>query len=83
MGAWIETKSQVLKFGTVTVAPLVGAWIETKSHVLKFGTVTVAPLVGAWIETDIGLITRILNKSRPSWARGLKRSMVTEIEDSI
>ena len=32
----------------------------------------VAPLVGAWIETSVMGLTKLKNKSHPSWVRGLK-----------
>ena len=37
----------------------------------------VAPFMGAWIETSIRLRSICLEPSRPSWARGLKLSMVS------
>jgi len=33
----------------------------------------VAPRMGAWIETKKRTNDKIVNKSRPAWARGLKR----------
>ena len=36
------------------------------------GEIAVAPLVGAWIETDYDFINAKIDKSLPSWERGLK-----------
>ena len=57
------------------VAPLAGAWIETHAGFNPREIAAVAPLAGAWIETTNrrGCLCRII-WSRPSRARGLKRS---------
>ncbi len=36
--------------------------------------VAVAPRVGAWIETQRLKTTLLIHRSRPAWARGLKRA---------
>ncbi len=56
-----------------TVAPRVGAWIETANWKSCPRVARVAPRVGAWIETSILHNVTIGNRSRPVWARGLKR----------
>ena len=50
-----------------------GAWIETRGTEFKAGILGVAPRVGAWIETLLSMFTAKKKKSRPAWARGLKR----------
>ena len=51
-----------------------GAWIEIKAWDEFFGAKLVAPLMGAWIEIEIHVTKQMKEKSRPSWARGLKYS---------
>ena len=56
----------------IAVAPLVGAWIEIDPTLIKPKRRFVAPLVGAWIEIISHNGFTLLNKSLPSWERGLK-----------
>ena len=73
MGAWIETTDHAwLKPGDI-VAPRVGAWIETFKRTLNTFLQHVAPRVGAWIETTKNQKHYEKLRSRPAWARGLKR----------
>ena len=72
MGAWIETLSMSYPFFFVLVAPYVGAWIETTPIVSMEDVLTVAPYVGAWIETCMNPYKDKMERSHPTWVRGLK-----------
>ena len=73
--AWARGLKRLLGDGLepVLVAPRVGAWIETHQAKIKQRLARVAPRVGAWIETPAHPLTRSISRSRPAWARGLKR----------
>ena len=59
------------------VAPRVGAWIETrKKYNENLPVIRVAPRVGAWIETRVLCAASLGARSRPAWARGLKRLVI-------
>ena len=49
-----------------------GAWIETLLEPLRKTIMEVAPYVGAWIETQTGIFDEYIDKSLPTWERGLK-----------
>ncbi len=53
-----------------------GAWIETYHRVPSSRPNNVAPRVGAWIETVVPVAEFEILKSRPAWARGLKRQKI-------
>ena len=67
----------------VVVAPHVGAWIETSAGGLTATLALVAPHVGAWIETLVGGLLQNNAKSRPTWARGLKRDLACVVLISV
>ncbi len=69
--------------GAIIVAPHVGAWIETVKIALTNLKLIVAPHVGAWIETlEERLKDEESNRSRPTWARGLKLGVVVQRDAS-
>ena len=76
MGAWIEIKIDDYELQRKQyVAPFMGAWIEILKLTFACSSLfAVAPFMGAWIEIyKEDLIINIrMDKSRPSWARGLK-----------
>ena len=74
-GAWIETPVALISLPNGFVAPFTGAWIETRPCRWRRHRDRVAPFTGAWIETprNSGWLLA-LAASRPSRARGLKRS---------
>ena len=74
VGAWIEIKKSALCAILCPVAPLVGAWIEMYINVCVINRTKVAPLVGAWIEIHGTVWGKFVNRSLPSWERGLKSS---------
>jgi len=78
VGAWIETHSNISLNKSQEVAPRVGAWIETYLVPNMLWLIDVAPRVGAWIETKSGKMESFRERSRPAWARGLKRSLKIE-----
>ena len=49
-----------------------GAWIEMYINVCVINRTKVAPLVGAWIEIHVTVWGKFVNRSLPSWERGLK-----------
>ena len=50
-----------------------GAWIETHLLSYRISPYQVAPYVGAWIETPLRVYSARLQRSHPTWVRGLKR----------
>ena len=58
------------------VAPHVGAWIETSTRHSIALSALVAPHVGAWIETLTSTAVLRRDRSRPTWARGLKLAII-------
>ncbi len=71
-GAWIETWCLSPESPFREVAPHAGAWIETYNNALYHHYNNVAPHAGAWIETKLLKPKKIIAKSRPMRARGLK-----------
>ena len=58
-----------------------GAWIEIKEAKKSYLHCLVAPLMGAWIEIfNNSKNSFSLIMSRPSWARGLKSTLVTMLD---
>ena len=49
-----------------------GAWIENDGLQPEMRADAVAPHVGAWIETIVYRLYDEVNKSHPTWVRGLK-----------
>ena len=73
----------LLSLRCTNVAPLVGAWVETSMPESHRTLLAVAPLVGAWVETDSVTKPSDPVSSRPSWARGLKRSAGGGTHDDV
>ena len=53
-----------------------GAWIETRELAICRESHQVAPYMGAWIETLQTLPKHSVDKSHPTWVRGLKQDTV-------
>ena len=60
------------------VAPYVGAWIETIAQCVVNRSFRVAPYVGAWIETGERCRVGGMERSHPTWVRGLKLVFVPD-----
>ena len=74
-GAWVETIRRVSVLPAPIVAPFAGAWVETVTTYDETGRLLVAPFAGAWVETTEVAHSEVAQcTSRPSRARGLKRS---------
>ena len=71
----LKLKYLILPFLDNQVAPYVGAWIETPQRGIALARLQVAPYVGAWIETDTNEALGKVDRSHPTWVRGLKLSL--------
>ena len=76
----MKSKYKLDEWKALLVAPLVGAWIEMYKASIVHLWRQVAPLVGAWIEILSEAYEHAVEKSLPSWERGLK-SLPADVKD--
>ena len=61
----------------ILVVPLVGTWIEIDVYERRYAIYEVVPLVGTWIEIASKISQIVVDRSFPSWERGLKSKFLT------